>query len=105
MIDIIATNNASKIIKMEVILLGVSDYRMVGCVRNTNFQKHHMKVIFACNLRSYNEENMLFDLRNIDWQPLYSDKHARVRTRNVSRIEIARGLLMISQTLRTNEIS
>ena len=43
LIDIIATNNESKIVKTEVIPLGISDHDMIGSVRKANHQKHQRR--------------------------------------------------------------
>ena len=50
LIDIIATNKSENVSKSDVILLGISDHNLIGCMRKINSQKYKRKII---NTRNY----------------------------------------------------
>ena len=51
--------------------MGISDHNLIGCIRKMNSQKYKRKIINARNYRAYSKEEMLSDLRRVDWDLLY----------------------------------
>ena len=72
LIDVFAINKSENISKSEVIPLGISDHNLISCIHEINSQKYKRKIINNRNYRAYKKEEMLSDLRRVDWDLLYN---------------------------------
>ena len=72
LIDCVLTTNENIISTHDVIPTSISDHDMVGYVRKMNHCKVAPKVIRCRNFSRYNHESLKADLKDVDWEPLYS---------------------------------
>ena len=71
LIDLLFTNQPSKISTKCVVSTSLSDHDMIACTRKLNSQKFPPKTITSRNFSRYNIADVINDVSNIDWQPLY----------------------------------
>ena len=72
LIDLIATNNPSSISKVNVTSYSIADHELIGCVRKLNNIKYKSRSMYARNYKDYAPENLLNNVKNINWQRLYA---------------------------------
>ena len=72
LIDIIVSNQPSYISETAVFATSISDHDMVGCIRKINTARFFPRTITCRNYKSYLPDNLIKDLQNVDWKPLYN---------------------------------
>ena len=72
LIDLILTNYSDNIKSKIVLPLSIGDHDVIGCVRKLNSRKHISKTTVSRDYRNYDPKNLVADLRNINWESLYS---------------------------------
>ena len=71
LIDLLFSNQPSKISSSCVVSTSLSDHDMIACTRKLNSQKFAPKTITSRNFARYNVTDVTNDVSCIDWQPLY----------------------------------
>lgn len=80
LIDIVLTNTPANIAGTDVIATSIGDHDMPGCVRKINNSRFNPRLITCRDYKTYNAENMKFELKKVDWTPFYSQRNVNEAT-------------------------
>ena len=72
LIDIIASNNPSKISKLIVEPLPLGDHELIGCIRKCNHVNCESKRTRFHDYKNYNHEKLNEDVNKINWDHSYN---------------------------------
>ena len=72
LIDIICSTDPLNLCSVKVIPAGLSDHKMIGCIRKLNNVKYHPKVISCRNYAIYNQQLFLNDLSSNSLEQVYT---------------------------------
>ena len=71
LIDIIASNNSSKIADSIVVANSISDHDIIGIIRKMHIKKPTPRTIFIRDYSKFDTENYKNDLRNTQWENMF----------------------------------
>ena len=78
LIDVILTNEPSRVTMSTVIPCDISDHNIIGYVRKINFQRFPAKLKSHRDYKKYDVNEFRKDVKSINWQHLYSTSNVNL---------------------------